>query len=195
MVTTSGEDHHSTTTGSAVVVNLKPDHFIQLLDSSRPIVIQLEMPRKDLLDFSIYAPTIPGVLVALVGLIIAHQLSLARDRRKELRDLCTELKKLADDAATSAMATWQMPKSDDRQKAVNETKRMLQAVGIAATHLNRRQKSIDLASQVYELRRAATTDPFEDPDREAAAHQIGPIMAVLAELIHSIETGYSKVYT
>ena len=92
------------------------------------------------------------------------------------------------------MTAWRMQKSDARVKAVLETKRKLQAVGIAATHLARREKKIDVTQYVAELRRAATADPFEDPDREAEDNHTGPIFATLAQLLHEIECGYGGRY-
>lgn len=150
------------------------------------ITIQVVQPARGLTDPLLYAPAIPGVLVALIGLVAAHWLSGRRDRRKELSDLCAHLKEVAEEAATVAMKAWEVGAGDDRLEAIRDTKRKLSILGTAATHLSKRtpgRKSIDLTTEVARLRRAATNDPFEDPNRASSDQQTGAIMAALGEIL------------
>jgi hypothetical protein len=155
------------------------------LRSGDTIVIKLPSDTKQLTDLSIYAPAIPGLIVALVGLYIAHRFSAYRDRRKELSELCSATKELADEAASSALRAWAQNVGNERLEAIQETKRKLQLLGVSATTLaarTRGRKSVDLSREVAGLRRAATADPFEEPERVPSDAQTGPIMAALADL-------------
>ncbi|UYO51671.1 hypothetical protein [Rhodopseudomonas palustris] len=150
------------------------------------LTIHVAPSAKGLTDPLVYAPAIPGVLVALVGLLVAHWLSGHRDRRKELSDLCSDLKKVAEEAASLAMKAWELGPGNDRLEAIRDTKRKLSILGTAATHLSKRtpgRKSIDLNSEVARLRKAATNDPFEDPQRHACSEQTGAIMLALADIL------------
>jgi hypothetical protein len=169
----------------------------QVKTEAGTVILHLEPSPKNVWDVSLYAPAIPGVVVALVGLLIAHWLSVQRDRRKELREICNELKTEADDAAKSALTAWRLGPVQERIEAVHDTKRKLQAVGILATTLARRtsrRSCIDVTQQVAELRRAATVDPFEDPVRSADDRQAGAIMVTLADLLNRVEVGFNTIY-
>ena len=170
----------------------------QTLIISRPgdtstITLQLSPPApKSLADLSIYAPAVPGVLVALAGLLIAHWLTTRRDRRKEVADLCAEIKKAADEAATAAMSAWLLISGDERRAAIHDVKRRIQNLGIASTYIAGRTKGrINLSSNVAAFRKAATRDPFEDPEREGTEGQHGPIMADLAKFMGAVDAGFN----
>jgi hypothetical protein len=137
-------------------------------------------PERDWLDASVYAPALPGVLVALIGLLIGHLLSRRRDQRVEVSGLCDQLKELADGAAAVSVEAWLSGPTPERALKIHETKRKIQALGVAATTLRRRSRGfasglreffgsahwgIDVTREVSHLRDAATQDPFEDPDR------------------------------
>ncbi|MBY0383256.1 MAG: hypothetical protein K2W78_15210 [Xanthobacteraceae bacterium] len=132
------------------------------------IQVQLVPAKPGVLDPQLYAPAIPGVIVALLGLWIAHCFSARRDFRKEVADCCSDLKGLVDEAFTAASKAWVADPGSDRIAAINETKHKIQVLGIASTTLSRKTKgSVDLSSEITKFRRACTSDPFEDPTRIA----------------------------
>lgn len=146
----------------------------------QPITLKVDLPPQSLFNPAIYAPAIPGVLVAAVGLWIAHRFTRSRDRRKEISDLCSDFSKAIDSAAEAAVAAWLEEDATKRPAKVSEAKRKIQAAGIVATNLKRRSaysrfssfrtllggpRDIDVVAHVSNLRRATTADPFEDPSR------------------------------
>jgi len=180
-------------------VQLAPGEAIEypLDGTSNRLVIQLQPPASHrLLDPLIYAPAIPGVIVALAGLAIAHYLTKRLDRRREANNLSLALQKSAQDAAKSAIHAWGTPKDDARQHLIFDVKRELQALGIAATQLKRRTHTkIDVVKEVAALRTAATADPFEDPEREADQGPVGNIQSALSTLLVAITEKCDRYYS
>lgn len=149
------------------------------------------------LNPELYLPAIPGVLVALAGLWIAHCLARSRERRKEISDRCDTLRDSAELAAECALAAWACPKGNKRKEKIQKTKRKLQIVGTIATDLARRSKSrlrpgVDLAQEVTAFRRATTADPFEDPTRTGTHQRDGDVNNALANLLTAITTRFSQ---
>jgi len=146
-------------------------------------------------DPLVYAPALPGVLVALAGLWLAHRLTLAREQRKALLELCDDVKARADEAAAAASEAWIYEPSPNRIVKVKEAKLLLQRAGIAATHLKRKTvhrsfgvrrygiPPVDVVGEIAELRRVSTADPFEDPHRAADAGK-PEIISITASSIH-----------
>lgn len=154
-------------------------------------IIQATPEKKDLTDLALYAPALPGVLVALAGVWFGHWLSQKRDRRKEISDACSEIKDLAGMAVDAAISAWTAKVGDKRRSSVKETYRRFNILGIAATSLRdrtdakplfRRQKSIDLTSAVFALRKSAMMDPFDDPSRAASSANVDQINTELSAL-------------
>lgn len=148
-----------------------------------------------------YAPAVPGVVVALAGLWIAHRLTLVRENRKSLLELCEQVKERCDAAAIACATAWLSEKGLERERNVKEAKRLLQRVGTAATNLKRRtqpktsfQQScssplpIDILAEVSELRRVATSDPFEDPIRAADGSHVEIINTVASSICDKIDS-------
>jgi hypothetical protein len=173
------------------------------------IVLKVEPPSTGMFSPSLYAPALPGVLVALFGLYVGHVLARSRDRRKEISDLCDSLKAVCDDAADAAVEAWLLESGPDRDLKIQQTKRKLQSVGIAATTLKRRAEStpwrlmrllgqptrtIDVLSNVAHLRRTATSDPFEDPSRKSDAGRAGAVTSAAAGLESAIDYGFTGLY-
>ena len=173
--------------------------------------VQVHVPEKksSLLDAAVYAPALPGIMVALFGLWAAHELAQRRDRKKAIGDLCESLKKIVIDASTVAIEVWLEPKASKRASGIASTKRLLQSAGITATTLKRRtearrtwaraspmrlypfkifgRRSIDLVRPVYNLRQAVMADPFEDPNRGADAAQANTVNSAVSSLFAMID--------
>lgn len=164
-------------------------------------VVQLEWTARkpDWSDPIVYAPALPGVLVALVGLWVAHRLTVARESRKALLELCEDLKKRVDEAATAANEAWLCAAGPDRDVKVKETKWLLQRAGNAATNLKRKTALgifgrkrhgvplIDVVAEIAELRRVATADPFEDTSRPANADKTETVIATAGLIYDRID--------
>ncbi|MCC8954315.1 hypothetical protein H8B02_12870 [Bradyrhizobium sp. Pear77] len=145
--------------------------------------IQLEQRPPSWTDFAIYAPTVPGLVVAVLGLWVAHRFAVARDRRKEIADL----KEFTKDALTAAqeacVAAWMASPEESWLEKLMTAKGKLQELGIAATDLRRRTKqgwitdiqhvfiecplAVDIIHDIARLSNLATNDPFDDPQRQA----------------------------
>lgn len=175
--------------------------------SAPPVNVQVNVPEKtkSLLDPGVYAPAIPGIIVALFGLWAAHFLAQRRDRKKAISDLCESLKKIVADASSVAVDAWLEPRAEQRASGIASTKRLLQSVGITATTLKRRtearrtwaiasrkrlwplklveRRSINLIGDVAKFRRQAMSDPFEDPNRAADSSRSDAINAAASALI------------
>lgn len=169
---------------------------------SQPYVIQLLDQQHGWTDPSIYAPALPGVLVALVGLWIAHRLAWKRERRKEilqhknvLQDVLTEVEAICNSA-------WLADPGAERMAKIKLAKSRLQDAGVTATDLNRktaqglmgalrslfsdRPMSINLIYEIAQLRDVATADPFEDPARPSDASRIDDISAIIRSRIFHV---------
>lgn len=179
----------------------------RVIVTAPPVNVQVNVPEKknSLFDAGVYAPAIPGIIVALFGLWAAHFLAQRRDRKKAISDLCEALKKMVGDASTAAIDAWLEPNADERASGIASTKRLLQSVGITATTLKRRtearrswaiaspkslwplklveRRSINLIGDVAKFRRVAMGDPFEDPKRTADPTRSDAINAAASALI------------
>src|SRR6266536_1320366 len=116
--------------------------IVNVPSSSQPqaITIQLEPHPPSWTDFAVYAPTIPGLVVAVLGLWVAHKFAAARDRRKEileLKELTKETLVQAEEACTTA---WLAAAGAERPLALLEAKSKLQTLGTTATDLKRRTR-------------------------------------------------------
>lgn len=170
--------------------------------------LSIEPPQKGWFDASIYAPTLPGIFVALAGLWVSHLLAAKRDRRKEVLDLCNSVKELLEEATKSAIEGWITDDLPKRRIAIIDTKSKIQALGIAVTTLNKRsvgrfvlikrflekRNSIDAIKLVADFRRTATGDPFEVPDRPASEGKIGNITSRRAAILVEIDDGFLYLY-
>lgn len=169
---------------------INPGQSLSISSDTTTIIIRVGDQTRGIWDPAMYAPALPGVLVALATLLIGHLLSSYREKTKRFGELCAALKAAADEAAMSAMAAWRCTAGAERLAAIHDTKRKLQSLGIAATTLanaTRRGGSIDLIHEVANLRRAATADPFEDPCRPSDDSQTGAIMAALSAITFKID--------
>lgn len=165
-------------------------HISGLIDG-RSVSLVWESTPPDWRDPLIYAPAIPGVLVALAGLWIAHWLTSKRERNKAKLDYCEQIKALVDDAVAASTEAWIREEGLERERKIKETKRLIQQVGAAATRLKRltARSTIDVIIEVSELRRVATKDPFEDPTRTADSSHIENIMAAADLICSKIDDG------
>lgn len=179
----------------------------RVIVSAPPVNVQVHVPEKknSLLDAGMYAPALPGIIVALFGLWAAHELAQRRDRKKAISDLSEALKKIASEASSAAIDAWLEPKAANRAAGIAATKRLLQSAGITATTLKRRtlarqtwawatrkrlwplhlfeRRSIDLLQEVSDFRKVAMADPFEDPKRGADATRADAINAAMSALV------------
>jgi hypothetical protein len=198
-------------TAGAKVPSNQTQVIERIVVPSPPVNVQVNVPDKksSLLDAAVYAPAMPGILVALFGLWAAHALAQRRDRKKSISDLCEALKKMVGVASSSAIDAWLEPVAADRVSGVASTKRLLQSAGITATTIKRRtdarrswgiankvsirpfsvleRRSIDLISHVARLRQIAMQDPFEDPSRGADSSKVNSINAAASSLISSAD--------
>lgn len=167
------------------------------------VSLQIVAPKAKLWDPAIYAPALPGVALAAVGLWIAHEFSAVRDRRKELRDLCDDLDSALKDATQAAADAWTKEAGAERKRAVKEAKRQIQILGIKATNLNRlsrrklwfrTERRIDLIKEVATFRDIATGDPFDDLNREPSSQQGDLVYSEAARLQSEIGRQFAELY-
>jgi len=178
---------------------------------SPEVHVQVNVPEKKntVWDAGVYAPAIPGIIVAIFGLWAAHELAQRRDRRKSIGDLCESLKKIVGDASSAAIDAWLEPNASERAAGIASTKRLLQSAGITATTIKRRtqarqtwawarartrwsvkfleRRSIDLIADVSRIRQVAMDDPFEDPERVADMTRADAINAATSTLISAAD--------
>ncbi len=178
--------------------------------TSQTYTVQLDRRPQDWTDAAIYAPAIPGVLVALLGLWIAHWLASKRDRRKEVLELCVSVKDTLIDAQEACTRAWLCAPGPERAALVADAKSKLQMLGTAATDLRRRTDqgkfaafrhvifdtpgSIDVIIEVAKLRDIATNDPFEDPQRPADEISIAKISGAASEISNKINTLFARFH-
>ncbi|MHC1949622.1 hypothetical protein IF803_35380 [Bradyrhizobium sp. UFLA06-06] len=187
-----------------VTINIGPG------SQTQTFTIQLEQRPPSWTDFAIYAPTVPGLMVAILGLWVAHRFAVARDRRKEIVDL----KEFAKDALTAAqeacVAAWIASPDETRVEKVMAAKGKLQELGIAATDLRRRTKqgwitdirhvfidcplAINIVHDIARLRNLVTNDPFDDPQRQADNAKAEEISAVASEIRSRIDSLFYQLY-
>lgn len=178
--------------------------------SGQSFTIHFEPKAQDWRDPALYAPAIPGVIVALLGVWLVHRLTLQRDRRKEIVELCNATKDAAATAEAACIAGWLSTVGDERTAAILEAKGKLQALGIAATHLQHRtcqgairairsvfsgmDMSINVINEVAALRSVATDDPFEDAQRPPDASKGFSISTAAGALTDKINTNFHALY-
>lgn len=180
--------------------------FAPVREDIHPIVVNvtLAQPARGWTSPEIYAPAVPGVLVALAGLLIAHRLTQARERRKEVHELCIALKKSAADANEAIVKAWLAGVGASRLLDVEDAKRRIQSLGIAATDLKSRtgrlrfpywrRSELDVTAEVSRLRTAATRDPFEDPERAADPSQLREVSQAVGELSIRIDRRFADLF-
>lgn len=181
--------------------------------------VYIQQPQKDhaLADLTTYAPAIPGVVVALLGLFASHKLSQWRDRDKAVIDLANDLKQTAEDAAAIAVDAWLDSNPGTRLIKVHNAKHKIQALGIGATNLALRseqhgrlvfndlnwkerlgkrsffaRRRVHVLKEVSSFRRAADADPFEDPTRGADSSRITKITKSLGNLTSKIDRSLTE---
>jgi hypothetical protein len=161
-------------------------------------------------DPSIYAPALPGVIVAILGLWIAHRLSMRRERRSEVLRLCDAVKGAAADTVAICTKAWMAAPGDERNGLIQEAKSRLQTLGSMATNLRRRSGvgtlrtvkslfvdgpiSIDVLGEIAAMRDLATGDPFEDPTRDSDASRVNDMRAKIANIDASIDMHFFKIF-
>lgn len=179
--------------------------------AAQPYVIHLLPPSHEWTDPGLYAPAIPGVIVALLGLWIAHWLTTRRDRRKEVLELCENVKAAALEAENACAAAWLSEIGPDRAKFVHDAKSKLQNLGIMATDLNRRTSrgllaailcsvfdrvmGINVINEMARFRDIATSDPFEEPTRPPNnSDKINDIRAAVTEILARVNLQFHDLY-
>jgi hypothetical protein len=160
--------------------------------SGKPVleVVQVK-DQRDLSDPSLYAPALPGLIVAILGLWVAHWLTIRRERRKDLFALCDALEKLVEEAVAASNLAWTSPAGQARIEAVHDTRWKTQKVGAAATRLLRQTQGplsdgIDMITHAAHFRDVLTEDPFMDPGRAADPSRVagnhGALSSFMAQL-------------
>ncbi|MGA0563657.1 hypothetical protein ACO2RV_14530 [Ancylobacter sp. VNQ12] len=178
--------------------------YIPSMQSSFSITIS-EKPTY-LLNPSLYAPAIPGIAVAIIGLFVAHYLSRVRDRRKEVRDICDKLKDQAEKCVDVSALAWSELDGTKRASLVAETKRRLQILGTTASHIRQSTRTgcfnpmrfwsseLDIRHLIVRLRQACTKDPFDDPSRLPAAVPWDALEKALSDLELGTDDAFRRRY-
>ncbi|MCA1510250.1 hypothetical protein [Bradyrhizobium sp. NBAIM01] len=185
---------------------------INIAPSTQPqtIAVQLEPRPTAWTDLALYAPTLPGVVVAVLGLWVAHRFAQIRDRRKEVLELKELAKSSLVEATEACTAAWLDAADDDRPAKLMAAKRKLQTFGITATDLKRKTKqgvathlrhlffdcplAIDIVNDVGRLRNLATNDPFDDLEREPDRDKAEDISALTTEILARIDLLFHQLY-
>ena len=198
----------------------RPVILVQVPKLQAPVTkVYIQQPQKEhaLADFATYAPAVPGVVVALLGLFASHKLSQWRDRDKAVIDLAVDLKETAEDAAGIAVDAWLDANPSTRLIKVHNAKQKIQALGIGATNLALRseqhgrrkfnelswrqrfekrsfftKRRVHVIKEVSAFRRAADADPFEDPTRGADSSRIPKITKALGNLTSMIDRSLTE---
>ena len=96
---------------TAVNINVQPGA------TQQTITLQLEPRPPQWTDLAVYAPTFPGLVVAILGLWIAHRLTVARDRRKQILELSEDAKDAVQEAEAACVSAW-LSSIEDRSSSV-----------------------------------------------------------------------------
>lgn len=156
--------------------------------------IRISEKPNSLLSPTLYAPALPGIAVAIIGLFVAHYLSRVRERRKEIRDVCDRLKTQAEKCVEVSASAWAEADNTKRATMVAETKRRLKILGITASHLRQSTRAswmnpmrvwsleLDVRHLVIRLRQACTKDPFDDPSRQSTSVPWDDLESALSDL-------------
>lgn len=152
---------------------------------------------------SLLIPTVPGVIVALLGLFVGHLLTRSRERREEVRDLCHSIKNEAAEAAEAAVKAWHATDPSLRKIAVADTKRKVHIIGTRLTDLkrltsgrswaSREPARINVSAELVKFRRACTNDLTDIYDA-AVVPPSGPIEISLADLTGEIDRQFRARY-
>ncbi|MET1110187.1 MAG: hypothetical protein ABWX67_01525 [Allosphingosinicella sp.] len=134
------------------------------------------------------------MFVAVLGLWIAHWLTLRRERRKEAGTLCDELTELAEGAVSAALVGWDAAAGPDRVGATYKAKWEAQKVGLAATRLHRQTSGpmstgIDVTKHAAIFRTALFDDPtdeFLDANRAANGSKSPALHGALAGFVGKV---------
>jgi hypothetical protein len=188
---------------NSITINVAPSATNQTL------TLQLEPRPPNWTDISVYAPTVPGLAVAILGLWIAHRFTMARDRRKEILELCEDTKAALGEAESACIKAWLSPQAE-RAAAVANAKSRLQALGIGATDLRRRTVkgvvtrlkylvvdcliAVDVVNDVGRLRDIATNDPFDDATRQPDNNPVSDISAKAWEIYAKIDQQVHQLF-
>lgn len=187
-----------------VTINVGPS------SQTQTFTVQLEPRPPSWTDPSIYAPTLPGVVVAVLGLWVAHKFAAMRDRRKEFLELRDVAKDALDEAESSSSAAWLAPADATRPEKLMLAKSKLQAFGTTATDLRRRTKqslmthlrhvfwdvplAVDVVNDVARLRDLVTSDPFDDPNRQPDSIRASDIAALCAQIRGLMDMRFFQLY-
>ena len=177
--------------------------------TNQTFTLQLEPRPQNWTDVSVYAPTFPGLAVAILGLWIAHRFTVARDRRKEILELCEDTKVALKEAESACTKAW-LSSQTERAAAVAEAKSKLQALGITATDLRRRTGkgvfrrlkylivdcliAVDVVNDVGRLRDITTNDPFDSSTREADSGPVSDISAKVSEIQAKVDMQVHELF-
>lgn len=164
----------------------------------------------DWLEPILYAPAVPGIIVALIGLWISHALTRRRERRKEILELCDFVKGKAEAAVDASTEAWLNAPGEHRLHKVEAAKHRIQSLGISVTNLKNRSRkgywhsivclfkerplAINVSSNVASLRRIVTDDPFEDPNRAPDKARATLVSVVATELIARVDEQFAELY-
>lgn len=153
-----------------------------------PTIIIQNAPQRGVWDLANYAPAIPGVIVSILTLFLAHHLALKKEKRKEKLEMCENIKKIADDAVTAAIDAWNCVPGEDRRIKIFTTKQKFLMLGRSVTDIDKYSgHKINVVNDIVRLRRAATVDPFEDSERCAQPEMCDGIISALSDLISELD--------
>ena len=133
--------------------------------------------------YKAWIPTAPTVIFSLVAVYAVHRLTKLRDREKLIDEFHTKIESTADSVVDAAYMAWSLPKGDKRKLQIALVKSRMQKLGSLVNRLElisvrRRFRwairwpvvpdvTIKMGQEMLTLRQEITSDPFEEPERNA----------------------------
>jgi len=162
--------------------------------SGQPVLVCIRNPKPLWLDL---APTIvpaASLIVALIGLWVAHWLTVRRQRRDERFRLCQAARDLLNEIGEAASEVWRKPGNDPGVQAVAyELVGKLGRLGRNLEMLRGRDRRFDFGQQLIAFRRAVTAD-LEDTSRMPDPGRAGDVLATAGDLEDAIDRTFRKLH-
>jgi hypothetical protein len=132
-----------------------------------------------------WLPAVPTVVVGIMSVLIVDRLTRGRDREKTALDLYQSVGEQLGGLKDATFKVWTLRRGAERQRAVEEALWRLQQIGATVNRLHiltQRHRpqakkpfwadvSVQMRAEMVTLRRAITSDQFDDGNRRADATQ------------------------
>lgn len=137
-------------------------------------------------------PAIPSTIVGIAGFWIVHHLSSRRQKRDELFKACQSSREEIGAIATVANEIWNLKGGADRQSQASVLVHRIGRLGRVLNTLARRERRLEVTSELMRFRRAATAD-IETGAKLLPARR-AEILDSASELEGALDAGFLEIY-